>query len=194
MQALRWPFKSRKWFRRLLLMGLVNLVPVAGMMNLLGWTLACLENLRAGRNELPPAGFQYIRRGWRLFSVLLLYWLALTIGYAVVAVLGDIFGIGLDQPAGWLYYVLLFGITALTPAIVLATDRSGVRGGLSIGHVVTQSRKRPRATLVAGALTLLLALIAHAGLIVFGVGILLTVGYSMSAWAAAIHRYEVAAT
>jgi hypothetical protein len=192
MGALRWPFHGRRWFRRLVLMGLINLVPVAGMMDLLGWTMACLQNLREGRDELPPAGFQYLRRGWPLFAVLLLYWLVLTVGYAVFAVGGDIVGLPLDQPAGVLYYVLLFGITALTPAIVLATDRGGVRGGLAIREVLAEARSQARATLVAGGLTLLLAVIANLGLVLVGIGVLLTAAYTMPAWAAVIRRYEVA--
>jgi hypothetical protein len=175
-------------------MGLINLIPIAGMMDLLGWTLACLENLRAGRDELPPAGLQYLRRGWPLFAVFLLYWLALTLGYATIAVLGDVVGLPLDQGASVLYYVLLFGVTALSPAIVLATDEGGVRGGLSVARILTQARAHLRPALLAAAMTLLLALIAHLGVILLGIGILLTVAYTMPAWAAVARRYEVATT
>lgn len=191
MGALLWPFRGRHWVRRLLLMGLINAVPVAGMMTLLGWTLACLDNLRAGRDELPPAGFQYLRRGWPLFLVLLCYWLALTAGYAVIAILGDVLNQPLDAFASPAYYLLLLAVTGLGPAIVIATDRGGVGAGLDVRAIVRSAADRPRATLAAAGFSLLLALVAHLGLLLVGVGILLTAAYSMPAWAAVIRRYEV---
>jgi len=67
------PFKSQNWGSTFVLMGLIALIPIVGWINLLGWMLALVDNYRAGRTNLPPAGFQYIGRGGSLFLVFLVY-------------------------------------------------------------------------------------------------------------------------
>ena len=191
MWALGWPFRSPRWFRRILLMGLVNLVPVVGTMALLGWLLACLDNLRRGADELPPAGFGYMRRGWRPFVVMFLYWLALIVAYTAIAVTGDVLDIGLDWEASLVYFLGLFAITSLAPAIVLAADR-GVRGGLNLPRILANVRRHLGPAAAAGALTLLLVVVAQAGVVALGMGLILTTAYSIPALAAVIRRYEVA--
>ena len=69
-------------------MGLISLIPIIGQMVLLGWMLAALDNLRAGRQELPEAGFSYIGRGLRLFVVQLVYGLVIGVLASVVLLIG----------------------------------------------------------------------------------------------------------
>ena len=61
----------------MLLMGLISLIPIVGQIVMLGWMLAALDNLRAGHQVLPPAGFSYIGRGVNLFVVYVVYGIAL---------------------------------------------------------------------------------------------------------------------
>ena len=63
-------------------------IPLAGIA-LAGWMLTAADNLRAGRDELPPPGL-YLRRGYRLFIVQLAYLLAL-VALAAIPV-GEGFG------------------------------------------------------------------------------------------------------
>ena len=73
--AFAWPFRDPEWVNKILVMGLILLIPVAGGINGLGWMLAALERLRAGDERLPPANFDYLERGFRLFVVLFVYYL-----------------------------------------------------------------------------------------------------------------------
>src|SRR5262245_64800802 len=59
-------------------MGLILLIPVVGGINALGWMLAALHRLRAGEERMPPANFDHLGRGFKLFVVLLFYYLVLS--------------------------------------------------------------------------------------------------------------------
>src|SRR5581483_10251686 len=85
-----------------------TIIPIVGQMALFGWMLAALDNLRAGRQELPPAGFSFIGRGVNLFVVYLVYVLAL------VVVLGVLFAI------------------AIVVASASSNNGSGAAGGVAI--------------------------------------------------------------
>src|SRR4029077_21190353 len=100
-ELMAWPFRDPAWPTKLLLAGLLWLllsltvvgIPLAAI-NLNGWMLAAGDRCRAGRAELPPAGF-YLGRGWRLSVVLLAYLLAILVLTAVPAVVGfQLGGIG----------------------------------------------------------------------------------------------------
>src|SRR5437763_16046737 len=55
--AFGWVARDPEWIGKTLLMGLIGLIPIVGGLQLTGWMLAMLDNLRAGRQKIPPAGF-----------------------------------------------------------------------------------------------------------------------------------------
>ena len=138
--AFVWPFRDPKWVEKVAIIGLISLIPIVGGINGLGWMLASIERLRAGKEELPPGNFDYLGRGAILFLVLLVYSLAIILVAAVllvpaIALMGiagrhdgnAVLGLG-----GAALMLLAFGVTVLwalamyfaTPAIVLAGDLS----------------------------------------------------------------------
>jgi hypothetical protein len=48
-------------------MGLITLIPIAGILNLMGWTIAIYHNRKEGSFELPVANLGYIGQGIGLF-------------------------------------------------------------------------------------------------------------------------------
>src|ERR1043166_4098895 len=87
------PFKDKQWITKCLIMGALCLVPIAGLLNLTGWTRAIVERRLAGQtDELPPADFSHLGAGWRIF----LAWLPLFGLLLLVALvgLGAIGGLG----------------------------------------------------------------------------------------------------
>src|SRR5207247_963520 len=60
--AFVWPFRDPKWVEKVAIIGLISLIPIVGGINGLGWMLASIERLRAGKEELPPRRH---RRGLR---------------------------------------------------------------------------------------------------------------------------------
>src|SRR5436190_13318484 len=86
--SIAWPSRDPQWVSKVLLTGLILLIPIVGQMVVLGWMLAAVDNLRAGRQELPPAGFSHIGRGVPLFVVYLVYGLAIAVVFAALLAAG----------------------------------------------------------------------------------------------------------
>ena len=199
--ALTWPFGDPGWLRKVAVMGLICLlfiVPVIGWiivpMAVLGWMLISLDNLRAGRRELAPAGF-HLRRGAPLFVVLVVYGLGLLV---VVTILGALTG-GLSGSSsrgaggGVAQLVNLVGGLALTflfPSIALATERGGIGAGLNLPAVVDGARLKRGVTVIAGLFLILTEIIGALGLIACLIGVIFTIAYAYAVNAGLIRWYE----
>ena len=67
-----WPFQDPGWFGKMIVQGLITIIPIVGWIATAGWLIMTIDNYRAGRRELPPAGF-HLGRGIALFVVYLIY-------------------------------------------------------------------------------------------------------------------------
>ncbi len=186
-------------------MGLISWIPVYGWVALIGWTLACLDNLRAGRREMAPARLGYFGRGLRLFLVLIVY--AGVVGLVGGGLVGagsaftsaggrsdslptSIEGLILMSLGAAL---MLFGLVLLyllAPAIVLATERDGIAGGLNITRVFAIVRSDPRQAIIAGLMTVIAYVIGGLGAALCVIGSVLTVAYGQAVFAAVVDGYE----
>jgi hypothetical protein len=133
---LLWFTSTPDWLARVLVTGLIALIPIAGAINLLGWTLAATDMVRGGWKELPPAGFQHLQRGVAPFVVGLVYGLGFAVvatamvvvlvviatsgrtGVAIAIVLGLV--VVLFTVAWWLVSLYLFA------AVLMAADSLGI--------------------------------------------------------------------
>lgn len=199
--SVAWPSRDPDWVRKVLLTGLILFIPVIGQLVLLGWMLAALDNLRAGHPVLPRAGFTYVGRGAKLFVVSVAY------GAAVLAVFGALFGAGLaiaqsatgDAGALGVLLILLgyaallgaaLGLSLLTPAIVVATERGGIRGGLNLPGVVRLVASDLEDALHAGLFALVASLIGGLGAVACLIGQYFTTPYGYAVLAGVVHYYE----
>jgi hypothetical protein len=199
--SIAWPSRDPEWVRKVLLTGLILIIPVVGQLVALGWMLTALDNLRAGRPVLPPAGFSYIGRGLNLFVVYVVY------GLGLVVLFGVLFGVGLgvalsvNGGASLLgvvvtllaYALALLGSLALslmTPAIVVATERGGIWGGLNLLGVIQLVRADFEEALHAGLFALVASLIAGLGAVACLIGQYFTTPYGYAVLAAVVHHYE----
>jgi hypothetical protein len=198
--AFVWPFRDPEWVSKILIMGLILLIPIVGGINGLGWMLATLDRLRAGEERLPPANFDYLGRGFQLFVVYLVYYIGIGFITAVLYV-PAIFILaqqGHDTSSAFLVALgialLLLGagvltlaslaLTFATPSIVLAVDRGGIEGGLHIVQVVRRARASLINTLIAGLMLIAAGLVGQLGAIVCLIGVVFTSAYAlaMQAW------------
>lgn len=205
--AFAWPVRDREWVVKVLVIGLLLLVPVAGVMNGIGWMLASLDRLRSGEEHLPPANFTYVGRGARLFVVELVYALALAVIWALifspaVAILSregnGPLNAGLAS-AGVLLNVVSYGFLTLAtvvlnfalPSIILATERGGVRGGLQVRDVVSRARTSLTNTVMAGLMLVAAGFVGSLGFLICCVGLLFTTAYSLAMQAWIVRCFEV---
>lgn len=152
-----WFTGTPEWEGRVLLTGLIALIPIVGSMNTLGWTLVATDMIRQRWKELPPAGFHYLERGAAPFVVSFLYGLvglfvlvAMLVGGfvllfsnhgrpaagVVLIVLSVIFIV-----AWWMISLLLFA------AILIGSDRLGLGRAINPVVLVRLVRQNPDVSL-----------------------------------------------
>jgi MFS family permease len=206
-----WPFRDPEWFNKIVLMGLIALIPMVGWLQLLGWMLSALDNLRHGWQVLPPAAFRYATRGINLFVASLIWGLAALVllygsmGVAIFALLSLTPKSGDSSSSAvfpFLFLPLMFGITAafgliiialyvFIPPLILFTDRTGLGGAFNVAGFVHAIRTSPRESVAAAALALVSYFISGLGSYLCYIGILFAIPYSLALLAGVLRWYEV---
>ena len=171
--------RDPQWAPKLIVIGLISLIPIIGWMNGLGWMLGSLDRLRSGEERLADGYFAHIGRGARLFVVELIYALVVVAlglvfyipgiliavsqghgnanpGVIALALLLDLAALGLVSLGSLAY-------TFLLPAVILATDAGGIGAGLSIGAIVRRSRANPVNTLISGLMLIAASFVSSMG-------------------------------
>jgi Protein of unknown function (DUF4013) len=205
--AFVWPVRDPAWLTKLLIISLTLLIPVVGAINAIGWMLASLDLLRAGDERLAPAHLGYLGRGIRLFAVNVVYSLAIGLVVAVIYVAAVLMASRESQgtaSAGLISAAIALSLLAfsfatlgslvlnfLTPSIVLATDRGGIAGGLSVGSVLRHARANLADTLIAGLMLIAAGFIGSLGLIACGIGVLFTTAYALAMQAWVVRSFEI---
>src|SRR5260370_19934299 len=177
--AFVWPFRDPDWLMKLVVMGLILLIEIVGGINGLGWMLGAIQLLRAGEEKLPPANFDYLGLGFRLFVVYLVYYLALAVVGLVLYVPAILIlsQQGHDSPNPGLvalgvglllltFSIVTLGSLALTfamPSIVLAVGHGGIGAGLRVGEIGRRMRASIMNTLSGGPLMSAACLIGPLG-------------------------------
>jgi len=202
--SIAWPSRDPQWVSKILLTGLILLIPIVGQLVVFGWMLAALDNLRAGRQELPPAGFSYIGRGIPLFVVYLVYTLAIVVVFAGLLAIGVVVTVadrGQAGPLGAFFILLSYGVVILaslglyllSPPIIVATERGGIGGGLNLPAVIGMVSADFNTALYVGLFALVAFLIGGIGAIACGIGQVFTLPYGYAVLAGVVHYYERAA-
>ncbi|HEY1419821.1 MAG TPA: DUF4013 domain-containing protein [Candidatus Dormibacteraeota bacterium] len=205
--AFTWPVRDPGWPSKLLVIALILLIPIVGTINGIGWMLTALDRLRAGDQTLPPANLGYLGRGFRLFTVILVYGLAIALLAGLVYLPAVLIFVHQGQgnanaavvSGGVLLSLLSFSIATLgtlalnfvMPSIVLATDRGGIAGGLRFAKVVRSARFSLSASLIAGLMLIAAGFIGSVGVVACGVGVLFTSAYSLAMQAWIVHCFEL---
>ena len=211
--AFGWMARDPDWISQLLLMGLIGLIPFAGPLQQAGWLLAMLDNLRAGRYVVPPAGFRYATRGVWLWLAGLIYGLVIYAvfygGFLLITVVfttaGALSSSGpahqpgpaalLVVPAFFVWFLafglLSFAVWIVIPAIIELTERKALAGAFDFAGIAHAVRTDPQHNLAAGALTLATYFIAGLGAYLCFVGVIFTAPYALAVLAGVLRWYEV---
>jgi hypothetical protein len=194
--AFAFPFRSPDWLGTIVLQGLILIIPIIGQIALLGWLLVTVDNLRAGRQQLAPAGF-HLERGIALFGVELIYGIALFIIPGVIEGIGSALvsrsaaaGAILITLAVLLYVVASLLLAFLLPVLIMRTSEFGFGGGMDITAVWQQATANVTQTVVAALLVWVAGLIAGIGIVVCFVGVLFTSVYAHAVMAGVVSWYE----
>jgi len=185
-----WPFQDPGWFGKMVVQGLIYIIPIVGPIAMYGWLLMTIDNYRAGRRELPPAGF-HLSRGIALFVVYLVYAIVIQIpGGVLIGIGGGNHSSGLLALGYLIDTVLGLLLAFLLPAIILSTYRAGFGGGFDVGGVWAMATRNPGTTVVAALLSIVAGLISGLGIILCLVGLLFTIPYGQAIIAGIVTWYE----
>lgn len=205
--AFVWPLRDPEWLGKVLVMGLILIIPIVGPINGIGWMLASLDRLRAREERLPPANFYHLGRGFGLFVVYVVYYLVVAVVASVLYVPAVLilasqghdtanpalvtFGVGLLLLGFSFVTLASLAVGFATPPIVLAFDRGGIGAGLNVRRVVGLARLSLINTLIAGLMLVAAGIVGGLGVIVCFVGIYFTQAYALAMQAWIIRSFEL---
>jgi hypothetical protein len=87
--------------------------------------------------------------------------------------------------------ILSLALNFAVPAIVLATDGGGIKGGIQVGEVISRVRTNMTNTLIAGLMLIAASFVGSLGIIACGIGVLFTVAYALAMQAWIIRSFEL---
>jgi hypothetical protein len=185
-----WPFQDPGWFSKMVVQGLIFIIPIVGWIALTGWLVLTIDNYRAGRRELPPAGF-HLERGVPLFVVLLAYGIVIAIPITVLYTVGGAGHNGaVSALAGLINLALSLLFAFIAPSLILHTYRGGFNGGFDVNAVWETATANTSNTVIAGLLVYVARLVGGIGFLLCCVGALFTIPYSTAITAGIVTWYE----
>ena len=195
-QIFSFQFKDPDWIKKLLLTGLITLIPVVGGMFLIGWTLGITKKvINNDMGLLPELDFgANIGKGFQALIIQLVYMLPVIILSLPLALVGPIgAAVGMDSSTmetamlvvsiccGGL--MLIFSIAAafvMPAALGNFVVKGGIGSGLKFAEAIALVKAAPVAYLLVVVGVMLSGVISSLGSIACGLGVLFTMPYAMS--------------
>jgi hypothetical protein len=182
--AFGYPFRDPGWVGKIAVQGLILIIPIVGWIAAAGWLMLTYENLRAGRQELAPAGF-HLAKGIGYFGVIVIYsivlnipgWIFDVIGSAVNrqnAYAGTPFS-GLGSLLGFLADLFLY---FLTPSLIVLVSSHGFSGGLDVQRVWAMATGQLNNSVLGAVIIFVGVIIGFLGIIVCCIGLFFTLIYA----------------
>jgi hypothetical protein len=182
--AFSYPFRDPGWVGKVVVQGLILIIPIVGWIAAVGWLMLTFENLRDGRQELAPAGF-HLAKGIGLFGVLLIYGILLDIPAWILDLIGSgassqhayVGGPFTALGSFWSFAAQLF-LYFLTPSLIILTSRHGFTGGLDIQRVWAMATGQMNNSIVGGLVIFVGFIIGFLGIIACCIGVFFTLIYA----------------
>lgn len=177
-------FRDPQWARKIAIQALILIVPIVGIIAMLGWMLKTMDNLGAGRQELAEPGF-HLGRGVGLFLAELIYYLVLFVPTIALLAIGSVMsyahagsGLGLSLLGNLLNLIASVAIAAVLPALLVRVHRGGFAAAMDFGGVWALMSGDWSRTAIAALIVFAAGVIGSAGLIACFIGIIFTYAYA----------------
>jgi len=196
--AFGYPFRDPGWVGKIAVQGLILIIPIIGWIAAAGWLVLTYENLRAGRQELAPAGF-HLGRGIGLFGVIVIYsivlyipaWIFYGIGAAMSSNSSNsLAGAPFSGLGSLLSFAAQLFLLFLVPSLIVLTVRNGFSGGLDVARVWAMATSQVNNSIVGGLVIFVGNLIGALGVIACCIGIFFTLIYATAIQAGVAAWFE----
>ncbi|MCS6880498.1 MAG: DUF4013 domain-containing protein [Oscillochloridaceae bacterium] len=193
-KAFSFVFEDEQWVASILIGGLILLIPIIGLIVLLGYTLETARNVAQGNPRPLPKWNTFGEKlglGFAYFVIGLVYSLPLIV-LIMLIVCVPLFaaGAGSDEGAAAAlasfscFLPLLIIVSLLLQPVILAAvarylQMGSIGAALQVGEVITMVRADPGAWVVLWLILLLCGIIANLGAIII-IGFIFTVPYSQA--------------
>lgn len=185
-----WPFRDPAWLSKILIQGLIAIIPIVGWIALAGWMFITIDNYRAGRAELAPYGF-HLERGIWIFLVYLIYSIVFAIPGGIISGSGSASNSDAVVAIGNLIdFALRLFLLFLSPAIILFTYRGGFGGGFDIEGIWRMTMSNSTNSVLAGLMILVATIVGGVGVILCCVGLIFTIPYGVAITGGVVTWYE----
>jgi hypothetical protein len=187
-RAFTFVLEDRDWVRKLLLVGLITLIPFAGWIFVLGWTLEISGRVTQGEAVILPGLEDFGERmvqGVKGFVIAFIYTLPITV---VAMVYGGIFALNTDAAEAAVISTVLYVCCISAISLILAAfmpaafgalaDTGQIREAFRLGRILALIKAAPGAYLLAIVGVWLAGFLSMLGLLLFCVGIIFTAVYA----------------
>ncbi len=191
-KAFTYMFEDKDWVSKLLIAGLIGLIPVIGPIYLSGWTVEIVRRIKAGRTDvLPRTHFSaFLSVGVKYLLIGAIYAIPATVlsslsssaynfvdeeSSAFVMILGtsfSCFGTVLSIVLGFLCSMLSLG------AVIRLAQSDSLADAMRIREVFADCKANAKLYAVITLLQIVSGIIAIAGILVCGIGLIFTAPYS----------------
>jgi hypothetical protein len=191
--AFTFPFKDPDWFKKIVVISLVSLIPIVGQFVLMGWAFEIARRVIRGEVQpLPELDFgEQLGKGFQVWLIALVYSLpiiVISIPLAVVDSLATNTNSDLQSVVAILSIccgavIFLYGLlmAVLVPAAVgRFADKGNLGAALQFTQVFELVRSAPAAYLMVLVGIILVGFIVPFGLILCIVGVMLTATYAQA--------------
>jgi hypothetical protein len=194
--AFGFAFRDPKWVEKILIQGLILIIPIVGLIATAGWMLMTLDNIRAGRQEIAPAGF-HLSRGIGLFGAWFIYSFVLSLPGDVLSGIGSATSANHNYSGSSVSALgSLLGLAAqlllyfLLPSIIVMTDRHGFSGGMDVDGVWRLATSNMNNSMMAGLIMFVAGIISVVGIVACCVGVFFTGAYAAIVMTGAASWFE----
>jgi len=187
---------DKDWITKILITGLIGLIPIVGQLYLAGWSMDIAKRYTLGSADLlPDVNFgQYIKMGFKYCIVNLVYALPIIIVSVFTGLFTSVFmnsdsegiqffGAALSCGMSFIYFILGLAISIFAYAgIMRLIENEQMKDAFNFAEVWKMVKKSPKTFMLLLLLSLLVSLISSLGLVVCFIGVIFTTPYAMAVW------------